>query len=615
MRLSQAHVNTLREAPKEAEIPSHIWLLRSGMIRKMVSGVYGYMNMGWRTVRKIEQIVREEMDATGAMEILMSPLQSADLWRESGRWSVFGPEMWRVRDRHAREFCLGPTAEEVFTDIARSEITSHKQLPVNLYQIQTKYRDEARPRYGLMRAREFIMKDAYSFDRDYEGLSESYRIMFDAYTRIFTRCGLDFRAVYADSGAIGGNESQEFVALCEYGESDVVYCAACGFAATADQAEFKDAAASVSDEPLDALTEVHTPGTKTIEAVADFLGVTKDKTIKALMFVVYEDSEEIGRVSGDSDDSVEDGGSGENGGSGSAGDSLSAGYEVSEYVCAFIRGDRELNMTKLTNALGVAEHLIAFADESAMGEATGCVGGFTGPTRLHDCKLVVDSELVGQKNLVAGACRTDYHLTGVNYGRDYVGDIVADLKLVREGDPCPVCGTAVKSARGIEVGQVFKLGTKYSEAMKATYRDENMEEQLIVMGCYGIGVTRTMAAVVEQSHDDKGIIWPMSVAPYHVIVTLAKPDDADALKMAEDVYEGLLGEGVEAVLDDREERAGVKFNDADIFGIPIRITVGRKYADGIVEYKLRRESEASEMSPAEAVALAAKTVRAEIRGI
>jgi prolyl-tRNA synthetase len=611
MRLSQAHVNTLREAPKEAEIPSHIWLLRSGMIRKMVSGVYGYMNMGWRTVCKIEQIIREEMDATGAMEILMSPIQSADLWRESGRWSVYGPEMWRVRDRHAREFCLGPTAEEVFTDIARSEITSHKQLPINLYQIQTKYRDEARPRYGLMRAREFIMKDAYSFDRDYEGLGASYGTMFDAYTRIFTRCGLDFRAVYADSGAIGGNESQEFVALCDYGESDVVYCDACGFAATADQAEFKDSGASASDEPLNDMAEVHTPGAKTIEEVADFLGVAKAETMKALMFVVYEDSEEIGRDAGEpgsGDSCSEDD-------DGNAGASPSDVYEVSEYVCAFVRGDRELNMTKLTNALGVAEHLIAFADESTMSEATGCVGGFTGPTRLHDCKLVVDSELVGMKNLVAGACRTDYHLTGVNYGRDYVGDIVTDLKLVREGDPCPACGTALNVARGIEVGQVFKLGTKYSEAMNATYRDENMEEQLIVMGCYGIGVTRTMAAVVEQFHDDKGIIWPMSVAPYHAIVTLAKPDDMGALKMAEDIYEGLLSEGVEAVLDDRDERAGVKFNDADIFGIPVRITVGRKYADGIVEYKLRREKEASEMSPDEAVALAAKTVRAEIRGI
>jgi prolyl-tRNA synthetase len=522
----------------------------------------------------------------------MSPLQSADLWRESGRWSVYGPEMWRVRDRHAREFCLGPTAEEVFTDIARSDITSHKQLPLNLYQIQTKYRDEARPRYGLMRSREFIMKDAYSFDRDEAGLDESYKKMYDAYTKVFTRCGLDFRAVYADSGAIGGNASQEFVALCDYGESDVVHCDVCGFAATADQAEFRDAPASPEDEPLAELAEVHTPGAKTIEDVANFLGVGKEQTMKALLFVVYEDSEDIGR-----DDE--------------AGETPAEAYKVKEYVCAFVRGDRELNMTKLRGALGAAEHLVAFADESAMSGATGCVGGFTGPTRLHDCRIVVDSELVGLKNLVAGACKADYHLTGVNYGRDYEADLVTDLKLARAGDPCPVCGAALKVARGIEVGQVFKLGTKYSEAMGATYRDGNMEEQLIVMGCYGIGVTRTMAAIVEQYHDDKGIIWPMSVAPYHVIVTLAKPDDAAALKMAEDIYEELLAEGVEAVLDDRDERAGVKFNDADIFGIPIRITVGRKYADGVVEYKLRREGEASELTPAEAVARAAEMVRAE----
>jgi prolyl-tRNA synthetase len=600
MRLSKAHVRTLREVPGEAEIPSHIWLLRAGMIRKMVSGVYGYMNMGWRTVRKIERIVREEMDAAGAVEILMSPLQSADLWRESGRWSVYGPEMWRVRDRHSREFCLGPTAEEVFTDIARSEITSHKQLPVNLYQIQTKYRDEARPRYGLMRSREFIMKDAYSFDRDDAGLAESYRVMFDAYTEIFTRCGLDFRAVHADSGAIGGNESQEFVALCDYGESDIVHCGACGFAATADQAAVKDAPASPGDEPLDEVREVHTPGAKTIEAVADFLGVEKGRTIKALMFAVYRDDEEIGRDAEGAED--------ENG----AGEAPPAReYEVSEYVCAFIRGDRELNRTKLTRALGVAEHLLAFADESLMSEATGCVAGFTGPTRLHDCRIVVDSELIGLKNLVAGACKADCHLTGVNYGRDYEGDIVTDIKLAHAGDPCPVCGAALGLARGIEVGQVFKLGTKYSEAMGATYRDENMEERLIVMGCYGIGVTRTMAAIVEQHHDDKGIIWPMSVAPYHAIVTLAKPDDDAALKLAEDIYKKLLAEGVETILDDRDERAGVKFKDADIFGVPIRVTVGRKYAEGVVEYKLRRESEAAELTPDQAVARVVAAVRAE----
>jgi prolyl-tRNA synthetase len=467
-----------------------------------------------------------------------------------------------------------------------------------MYQIQTKYRDEARPRYGLMRCREFIMKDAYSFDRDQEGLDESYKLMFDAYTRIFTRCGLNFRTVYADSGAIGGKDSEEFVALCDYGESDVVYCDACGFAATADQADFRDAAPSPADEPLEEVEEKYTPNVKTIEDVTALLGLPEEKTLKALMFVVYEDSEDIGRDTGEND-----------------GASSSDRYKVSEYVCAFIRGDRELNMIKLTNALGIAEHLIEFADESAMGEATGCVGGFTGPTGLHDCKIVVDSEVVGLKNLVAGACKVDYHLAGVNYGRDYVGDIVTDLKLVREGDLCPVCGAVLKMTRGIEVGQVFKLGTKYSEAMGATYRDESMEEHLMVMGCYGVGVSRTMAAVVEQFHDDKGIIWPMSVAPYHAIVTLAKPDDADALKMAEDVYAKLIGEGVETVLDDRDERAGVKFNDADIFGIPIRITVGRKYADGIVEYKLRRESGMAELSVAEAVERAGETVRAELFGM
>ncbi|MDR1496480.1 MAG: proline--tRNA ligase [Clostridiales Family XIII bacterium] len=602
MRLSQAHIKTLREAPSEAEIPSHVWLLRAGMIYKMASGIYGYMIMGWRTVRKIEQIVREEMDAAGAFEILMSPLQPADLWRETGRWSVYGPELWRLRDRHAREFCLSPTCEEVVTDIVRSEISSHKQLPLNLYHIQTKYRDEARPRYGIMRSREFIMKDAYSFDLNAEGLDESYRKMFDAYTKVFTRCGLDFFTVYADSGAIGGKDSEEFVALCDYGESDVVYCDACGFAATASQSDFKDAPASPSDEALEDVKEVYTPDVKTIEDVKNFLETTADKTMKALLFVVYKDSEDIGRDTAGADAEGAD----------ANGDKGAGVYEVSEYVCAFVRGDRELNMTKLVNALDVSEHLVEFADSSTMSEETGCVGGFTGPTRLRNCKIVVDSELVGLKNLIAGACKEGYHLTGVNYGRDYEADIVTDLKLARAGDPCPVCGAALKASRGIEVGQVFKLGTKYSEAMGATYRDEHMEEHHIVMGCYGIGVTRTMAAVVEQYHDDKGIIWPMSVAPYHAIVTLAKPDDEAALKMAEGIYEDLLANGVEAVLDDRDERAGVKFNDADIFGIPIRITVGRKYAEGIVEYKLRRESEMKEMTSADAVALATETVRAEV---
>ncbi|MDR1028759.1 MAG: proline--tRNA ligase [Clostridiales Family XIII bacterium] len=576
MRLSQAHINTLREVPGEAEIPSHIWLLRSGMIRKTVSGIYGFMPFGWRTVRKIEAIIREEMDASGAQEILMSAMQPAELWRESGRWFAYGPELWRVEDRHGREFCLGPTAEEVFTDIVRNEIDSHRRLPLNLYQIQTKYRDEARPRYGLMRSREFIMKDAYSFDRDWEGLDRSYRAMYDAYEKIFSRCGLAFRPVDADSGAMGGRDTQEFIALCEYGENDVVYCEHCEMAATAERAAGADAAPS--NEAVLPVAEAPTPGAKTIEAVADCLGLPKEKTVKALLFAVHDEQ------------------------------------GLKEYVAAFIRGDRELNMTKLVNALGVAEHMIEFADERAMGAATGSVAGYTGPTGLHDCRIVVDSELPGLRNLCAGACKEGYHLLNVNYGRDYEGDIVTDLKLVGEGDPCPVCGEPLSVARGIEVGQIFKLGTKYSESMGARYRDENQEEQLIVMGCYGIGVTRTMAAVVEQNHDDKGIIWPMSVAPYHVIVTLVKPDDATQRAAAERVYADLIDEGVEALLDDRDERPGVKFNDADILGVPIRITVGKKAVEGIVEYKPRRATEAMELPAEEAIARAAATVRAEIRG-
>ncbi|MDR1954117.1 MAG: proline--tRNA ligase [Clostridiales Family XIII bacterium] len=577
MRLSQAHINTLREVPGEAEIPSHIWLLRSGMIRKMVSGVYGFMPFGRRTLRKIEAIIREEMDAAGAQEILTSAIQPAELWQESGRWSAYGPELWRVKDRHSRDFCLGPTAEEVFTDIVRNEVNSYRRLPLNLYQIQTKYRDEARPRYGLMRSREFIMKDAYSFDRDVEGLDESYRVMREVYTRVFNRCGLTFRPVEADSGAMGGKDTQEFVALCEYGENDIVYCESCEMAATAERAAGVDVART--DDEMLPISEVSTPGAKTIDEVAAYLKLPKEKTIKALLFAIYDEA-----------------------------------GEVAEYAAAFIRGDRELNKTKLINALGIAEHMLEFADEAKMGTVTGSVAGYTGPVGLHDCRVVVDSELPGLQNLCAGACKEGYHLLNVNYGRDYEGEIVTDLKLAGAGDPCPVCGKPLLTARGIEVGQIFKLGTKYSESMGAYYKDENQEEQLIVMGCYGIGVTRTMAAIVEQNHDDKGIIWPMSVAPYHVIITLVKPDDKVQRDLGERLYASLIAEGIEALLDDRDERPGVKFNDADILGIPIRITVGKKAADDIVEYKRREKSEVLELSEREAMSHALADVRAAMRG-
>lgn len=576
MRLSKMYVRTLRELPAEAEIPSHILLLRTGMIRKLASGIYGFMPLGWRSLHKIENIIREEMDKSGAQEILMSAIQPAELWEESGRWSAYGPELWRIKDRNGRDFCLGPTHEEIFTDIVRDGVSSYRQLPLNLYQIQHKYRDEARPRFGLMRSREFIMKDAYSFDKDQEGLDKSYDDMYDAYTRIFTRCGLTFRPVEADSGAIGGNASHEFTALSEVGESDIAYCENCSMAANVEKAACRDAEPSPESEAMLELQEVHTPGTKTIEEVAAFLNIDKTKTIKALLFEKYD---EDGKADG--------------------------------YVAAFVRGDRELNMIKLVNALKIPEHAIAFADESKLEAAIGAIGGFTGPIGLHDCTVVVDSELVGLKNLCAGACKTDHHILNVNYGRDYEGDIVTDLKVLKEGDPCPVCGAPIKHTRGIEVGQVFKLGTKYSEAMNATYKDENQQDHALVMGCYGIGVSRTLAAVIEQHHDEDGIIWPVSVAPYHAIVTLVKPKDEEQAKIAEEIYQSLLAAGVEAVIDDRDERPGVKFKDADLLGFPIRITVGKRAGEGIVEYKLRRDSEKSELSVAEAIENAIKLVNEE----
>ena len=579
MRLSQAFFRTYREVPNEAEIPSHILLLRAGMIKKTAAGIYSYMPMGYRTIRKIENIVREEMDAKGAQEICTSVLQPGELWEESGRWDAYGPEMWRLNDRNGRGFCLGPTAEEVFTDIVRNDLSSYRQLPMMLYQITDKFRDEARPRFGMMRSRNFIMKDNYSFDRDEEGLQKSYMEMFDAYTNVFTRCGLTFRPVEADNGAIGGSGSHEFTALCEYGESEICYCDTCNLATTIEKAACKDAPEDTSE--MLPMEKVSTPGTSTIEMVADYLGLEQKQTLKALMFETYGEDD-----------------------------------QVNGYVAVFIRGDRELNMTKLVNALGVHEYAIAFADEEKMAEKCGCVGGFTGPTGLHDCIIVADSEVPGLKNLAAGACEKDFHIKNVNYGRDWKADIVTDVKNLLEGDPCPVCGAPIKHARGVEVGQIFKLGTKYSAAMGATYKDENQQDLPILMGCYGIGISRTFQAIIDmpENHDENGIIWPMSVAPYHVIITLMKPDDEAQKAVAEEVYSKLKAAGVEVILDDRKERPGVKFKDADLIGIPIRITVGRGAADGIIEYKMRRDADKTELPVEEGIAKAIETVNAEKDG-
>lgn len=564
MRMSKMHLKTLREVPAEAEIPSHILLLRSGMIRKLVSGVYGFMPFGWKSLRKIENIIREEMNNAGGEEIHMSAIQPAELWQESGRWNAYGPELWRLKDRHGREFCLGPTHEEIFTDIVRNDVNSHRQLPIMLYQIQTKYRDEARPRFGLMRSREFVMKDLYSFDKDEESLDMSYNAVYNAYDRVFKRCGLYCRPVEADTGAIGGSNSHEFTAISSIGESEIAYCQSCDMAATTERAEFRDEQ-SISKEILP-LEEVHTPGASSIEELSEFLKVEPERTLKALLFITYDDE----------------------------------GKEK-EYVAAFIRGDRELNMTKLINALSIPEHAIEFADEEKISRVTGCVPGYTGPIGLKNCRIIVDSEIPGTVNLITGANKREYHVMNSNYGRDYEAHIVTDIKTLLEGDPCPVCGNPVLHARGIEVGQVFKLGTKYSKAMGAYYKDEAQEDRLIHMGCYGIGVTRTLAAVVEQHHDENGIIWPVSVAPYEVIITLVKPKDEQQAETAEQLYGIFREKGIDVLLDDRDERPGVKFKDADLLGIPVRITVGRGVVDGLVEHKLRKETEKTEIPVREAL--------------
>lgn len=578
MKLSRLHLKTLREAPNEAELVSHKLMIRANLIKKEAAGIYTFMPFGWRTIRKIEEIVRQEQDRIGCQELHMPHVNPSELWKESGRWYAYGPELWRIKDRNGRDFCLVPTCEELCTNIVRQEISSYRELPLQLYHIQFKYRDEARPRYGLMRSREFIMKDAYSFDRTPEDLEAAYRLQYDAYVRTFTRCGLDFRTVEADNGPIGGSNSHEFSALSNVGESEIAYCEKCDMAATIERAE------CVDDKPVDEseqpLKDVYTPGTKTIKDVCDYLGVDEKKTIKALMFTTFDKD-----------------------------------LNPADYVCVFIRGDRDVNMIKLVNALGIPEHYIEFADEDDMGPITGIVGGFTGPVGIHNCKIVVDSELVGTKNMVAGANKEDHHMTGVCYGRDFTGDIVTDIKTLKEGDPCPHCGAPIKHTRGIEVGQIFKLGTKYSESMNATYKDENGEDQIYWMGCYGVGVTRTMQAVVEQSHDDKGIIWPVSVAPYHVIVTVINPKDETQMEIANKIEAELETKRVEVIVDDRDERVGVKFNDADLLGIPIRITVGKLAKDGKVEYKLRREEDNEVMSAADAIAAAAKLVDDEIFGM
>lgn len=544
MKMTNMLVSTLREVPAEAEIDSHKLMLRAGMIRKMASGIYNYMPLGLKVLKNIEEIVREEMNDAGAQEFLASAILPAELWQESGRWDVYGEEMFRLKDRNNRDFCLGPTHEEVFTDMARNEIKSYKQLPVNLYQIQTKYRDERRPRFGIMRSREFIMKDAYSFDKDQAGLDISFDNMNEAYVKIFNRCGISAKCVEADSGAIGGSNSAEFMVKSEVGEDDVVFCTACNYAANMEKAP-STVEKSEKEEVKD-IIKTETPNTKTIENLTTFFNISAKKLVKTLIFNVD------GRI-----------------------------------VAVMVRGDREVNETKVSNAIGgVVQFEMATGEE--VFKATNAAVGFAGPVGIKVDELLVDEEVVNMYNFIVGANETGFHLENVNYGRDFQGK-VGDYRNITIGEKCPSCGAEITIARGTEVGHIFKLGTKYSEAMKATFIDESGKEKPFVMGCYGIGVTRTMASVIEQHHDEYGITWPLPVAPYHVSVIPVNVKDEAQMEIAEKLYNELKALGVDALLDNRNERAGVKFKDSELIGIPMRITVGKKIGDGEVEFKLRTE--------------------------
>ena len=550
MRATNLYAPTLRNTPAEAEIASHQLMYRAGLIRKSAGGMYSYLPLAWRTIRKIERIIREEMDAAGGQEIMMPILQPSELWEESGRWGAYGAEMIRVKDRHDREFCMGPTHEEMITALVRDELRSYKQLPVLLYQIQDKFRDERRPRFGVMRSREFIMKDLYSFDKDVEGMNESYRKMSVAYTNIFTRCGLDFRAVEADSGAIGGGHSEEFTVLAPEGESRIACCDACSYAASDEKAALRPIDASDEAEPP--LEKVATPHTSTIALLAEYLKIPVEKTIKAVAYQTEDDT----------------------------------------LILAFLRGDHEVNEIKLANAVPGAREL-RMADEDAIRAVGGCPG-FMSPIGIAEgTHIVVDETAMRMHNAVSGANEADFHYMNVNPKRDFGAVTVADIRLVEEGDACPVCEQGhLHIGRGIEAGQIFALGTKYSEAMGATFLDEAGKAQPMQMGCYGIGVGRTMAAAIEQNHDEHGIIWPRAIAPYEVVVVAVNAKVEEQLAYAEEIYEELRAAGVDVLLDDRRERAGVKFNDCDLIGYPVRIAVGPKTIEnGSIEVKVRRTGE------------------------
>ena len=553
MLATKLYAPTLREVPSDADVVSQQLMLRAGFMRKTANGLYSFLPLGWKSIKKIEAIVREEMDRASAQEIMMPILQPAEIWKESGRWNAYGAEMMRINDRHDNEFCLGPTHEEMITTLVKNEINSYRQLPVNLYQIQSKFRDERRPRYGLMRSREFIMKDAYSFDVDEAGLDESYKSMYDAYTRIFTRCGLTFRPVEADSGAIGGSGTHEFMAIAEAGEADIVYCTKCDYAANIEIG--KPGIMKQDEEALQELSVVDTPNASTIEAVAEMLNLPLHKTIKAVVFSID------GKV-----------------------------------VLAIVRGDHEVNEVAVQHAvLGSVEPEMATSEEL---EKVGLTVGFISPVGLQqtdEFAIVVDESVMETYNVCGGANKKDAHYVNINPKRDFnVEDIiVAPIRLITKDDVCPKCGGALEHAKGIEVGQVFKLGTKYSEALQATFLDQNGRPNPMIMGCYGIGVSRTLAAAIEQYHDENGIIWPRSIAPFEAVIVPINAKDEALMSTSQTIYTALQNAGVDVLLDDRKDRAGVKFKDADLIGYPLRITVSKNTLENNeVEIQIRKSGEA-----------------------
>jgi prolyl-tRNA synthetase len=557
MRTSQLLIPTLREDPGEAETVSHRLMLRAGLIRKVAAGIYTYLPLGLRVIRKVEQIIREEMNRAGAQELLMPVASPAELWKETGRWNFYGKELVRFKDRHERDFCLGPTHEEVITDLFRREVRSYRQLPMNFYQIQTKFRDEIRPRFGLMRGREFIMKDAYSFDRDEAGARVSYQKMYDAYCRIFTRCGLRFRPVEADTGLIGGTSSHEFMVLAETGEETIVYSDAGTYAANVERAEVLPPA-EIDNSPLRSLQAVSTPGCCTVEDVTAFLKITPQHLVKTLLY--------------------------------------STGKET---VAVLVRGDHEANEIKIKQVLGVPD--LELANAATVERVTGAPVGFAGPVGLRDVRVVADHAINAMRNFVVGGNQADTHYLNANWNRDFSVVQFADLRNARPGDPSPRKDGILKATRGIEVGHVFMLGTKYSEAMHAAYLDPQGQETFAVMGCYGIGVGRTAAAAIEQNHDDKGIIWPVPIAPFHVHL-LTVSQSASTTKAATHLYQELTDAGFEVLWDDRDERAGVKFNDADLLGAPFQIVIGDKgLTEGLVELKSRKDGVKVKLPPAQMI--------------